>query len=241
MKKATSNAFYLSSDITPSGTIIEGSGTDLTDPDFSFKVVFGGTSATIDVASTGAFTEYLGIHGIYTPNFGSVRVRVLSGGVEVFNKVINGNSVVVPRTSSSAAWQIQLSEYVGSVSVAYVAAGFLTDVPRGGIRGGTLLSYQGLNIKTAFRVNQLAQPTNVVYQNESPTTSMTIPDAPNDWVDIDFQNVLNLYRLTGVVSVLDFDDEPEKSYAGYNMKANVYTHPGTLSVSRVQFSYEVSQ
>lgn len=241
MKKAISNAYFGSSNITPSGTIIDGSATDLTDTDFSFKVVFGGSTGTINVAATGAYSEYLGIHGIFTPNFGTVRVRVLSGASEVFNEVISGNSLVIPRTSSNATWTIQLSEYVGLVSISYVAAGFLTEVPRNGLRGGQLLPYDGLNLETAFRINQLAQPTNVVYRNKAPTDSFTIPDAPNSWIDGDYQQILSLYRLTGIVSVLDDDNDPKRSYAGYDMTSQVRTHPSTLSVRNVNFTYKVAQ
>lgn len=241
MKISTSNSFFGTSDISVSGTIIDGDGTDLTDPDFSFKVIFGGSSGQIDVANNGSFSDYLAVHGIYTPNFGTYRAMVYDGATLVFDEVTSANSLFIPRGSSSDTWRVEFSEYIGSISVAYVAAGFSTDVPRMGIRGNQLMPYDGLNLEAAFRVNQLAQPTNVVYKNKSPRVSLRVPDSPTEWTKGDFQSILNLYKLTGVISVLDFDDDSKTASAGYDISAQVRTHPSTLLVQNVQLTYSVAQ
>ncbi len=240
MKLATNNAFFNSTQLIingQTGAISQ----RLTNTDFSQKVSASSGTLSITVPAVGPFSEYVAIHGLYTPNFGSYRVRVLSDGVEVFNEVTQKNSIMATRSSSSTPWIIEVSEFSGEVSASYVAAGFATDVPNGGVRGGQLLPYHGLNIKTAFRINQLAQPTSVIYENTAPRVAFTIPDSMVDWITGDLQLMLSLYRQIGVVSILDFDDDPTSCIAAFDMSCSIKSHPSTRALQAAQLQYSVAQ
>lgn len=239
----TNNLLYGGSGkFTVSGTLIDGTIGDTTNPDFSFKPVYGGSSVSITVNADSLQSEYLGVHGIYTPNFATVRVKIYNNTTLVSDSIVSGNSVMAKRTASTAKWVIELSEYSGSVSIGYIAAGFYATVPNFGVRGSQTLPYLANNIKTAFNINQLAQPTNVVYRNDAPRINLSIPDCPVEWAEDYLSEIFAMYNSSGILSIWDFEDgDARYSSAVFDLTSNVKAHNQTRKLFNVTLGYRAAQ
>lgn len=224
--------------ITGGGVVGDGEPNDITNPDFSYFLTLSGSNPTINVSSRSAEepSDYISVHGVrFNAGGNTAFAKVYSDGVALETiEIKNGSSVFFTRPESSLSWSVEFFAGGGIpnivVSISYISSGLYSDFPRSGVRGGEYTPFFGNNRVTLSSSNQLSQPVTRSTRKIAKQVTLKCPNAPIDWVETELQDIFTLYNETGILSVLMYDEDPGKSFAGFDLEDNVSIQPDSFDL-----------
>ena len=192
-----------------SGTALTTNLDDVLDPNFGKVLIITGASMVFELGSVTDAT-YVALHGVYTN---------LDGNSVLMSVSIGGNVVgTVTATSDSHSYYFHSdTQLSGTVEVSIVNSinpasqwlfGFCqcgedTEIPNGGVTGGTRYAYLQNNFESTNTLDKYAAPTNEIKRRVAPDITLNFPNIKNEYVDDELRQVYKLSNTQGVVSVWD--------------------------------------
>ena len=223
------------------GVISSGSLPNVLNPDFSKTLSTTSATFEFEIESVGP-CHYVALHGLSLP-IGTVVNVTGTSFVKTFT--VNRSIKNLMFHSNVAVTLGDLSiELVGSGTkvISYIQAGKATTIDWG-TNSGQKLHYFGYNNKSRVTTNSRGVPTRHLNEEVSPTLRLSIKSALKSWVRGDLREVFEQYDQTGILSLIDYEDEgkPEESYALFDLKNGTpATHSQTTTLLDISLSFRVS-
>ena len=222
------------------GAISSGALGNLQNPNFSKVLSSVSNVFKFTVASVGT-CSYVALHGISLP-IGSV-VTVVGSNFSQSHTVAKPIKNLVFYAGIAVALNSLAIQIIGAgtKTISYMQAGLSTEIDWG-TNAGQTLHYLSHNRRSRVSTNSRGMPTRSVQEEVTPRINVNNPNALKSWAKSDFKELLNHYDTTGIVSMLDYEEEqnPEESYALFDLTGGeVNTHSQTTTLVSVSMSFRV--
>lgn len=235
-----SNSLSSSGITLNTGTISSGALVNTQNADFS-KVLSSVSSTFKFTFDTVGDVQYIGLHGLLLP-VGAV-VNITGAGLsETFTTTRDHKNLVFYVGDAVTVGTLSIEIIgAGTKTISYIQAG-LVAVNSWGASSGQSLYYLGKTSKDVVSVTSRGAPIKRISEESSPTLRINMNNVLKSWVRGEFQEVLNHYDDTGILSIIDYpeDNRPDESIAGFQLATLAPTaHNSTLLLMNVSLSIKV--
>ena len=223
------------------GSLSSGVIANLKDSNFAKNVTSSSNTLTFTVGSV-ASSNYLALHGLSLP-VGSVVSVSATGFTKSFTTTRNSKNLFFYNDTATSFGTTTVSiTSVGTKTICYIAAGLYSYIAWG-VDAGQSLYYLGTTSNARASVTSRGMPTNRVQEESAPNVSIKIKNALKTWARTDLQQILEHYKTTGILSIIDYelDDLPDESVAGFDLAVSAPTaHNQTLKLVDITLSLRIS-
>lgn len=242
------NAIFETTPTISSGTLQDGTIANITESNFSRNARVSPSGLTLSIDFGAVTCSYLALHGLLFGSAGrgtSITSRVYDGATLIKEFQTNsGYSDIMftfdLRTFSNL--RITILGNFSDLTISYCAAGRSTIVPHKGAQPGRALDYLNFDQSVTGSRSISARPISQKLRTKASKVSLSLSNMPIEWAREDYKRVLDLYKETGIVSVIDFEDEnhPTECWAGFELSSKAKTYNGTRRLVAINMSFNSS-
>jgi hypothetical protein len=223
------------------GTLSSGVLANLKDSNFAKNITTSSNTLTFLINSVGS-ANYFALHGLSLP-IGSVVSVSATGFTKSFTTTRDSKNLFFYNNTATTFGTTTISiTSVGIKTICYISAGLYSYIAWG-VDAGQSLYYLGTTSKSRASVTSRGMPTNRVQEESAPKLSIKIKNALKTWARGDLQDILEHYKTTGILSIIDYetDNLPDESVAGFDLGVSAPTaHNQTLKLVDVTLSLRIS-
>lgn len=201
---------------------------------------------TVDLGARAAI-GYVAIsgHNVTDSASNTGRISIQDGASNLFNLILERNNTAMfyfePRNFNNlrVVFEAIGGHSNGGVTVSYIAAGAVMDVPNNGETAGYSRNHLTRGIKTRVTSNQKSQPVAIVKQAVQLSGTLNIPNATKVFSKNEWQNFLD-FTTEQPFFILEDELDFSSSYTCFEPKYSAPSaHSDTRSLNNISIGFKV--